>query len=114
MSIVLGDPSNIDGYFLVFAVINAAFIPVVYFFYPETALKVSSVQFHQPLSRFLVLTLNNAIQPLESIDTIFSSPDKNKIGTGEDALSRGQGHGVPGDEAGMAFEEEKVHAEHAQ
>jgi hypothetical protein len=29
-------------------------------------------------------------QPLESIDTIFSSPDKNKIGTGEDVLSRSQ------------------------
>ena len=30
----------------------------------------------------------NRHKPLESIDTIFSSPDKNKIGTGEDILSR--------------------------
>ena len=29
------------------------------------------------------------LQELESIDTIFSSPDKNKIGSGEDVLSRG-------------------------
>lgn len=54
--------------YIMFAVFNAAFIPAVYFFYPETALK-----------------------PLESIDMIFSSPDKNKIGTGEDALSRNKG-----------------------
>ncbi|GJJ15991.1 hypothetical protein Clacol_010270 [Clathrus columnatus] len=54
--------------YIMFAVFNAAFIPAVYFFYPETALK-----------------------PLESIDMIFSSPDKNKIGTGEDLLSRNQG-----------------------
>ncbi|KAF8588744.1 general substrate transporter [Ramaria rubella] len=54
--------------YIMFAIFNAAFIPTVYFFYPETALK-----------------------PLESIDTIFSSPDKNKIGTGEDVLSRSVG-----------------------
>jgi len=48
-----------------FAIFNAAFIPAVYFFYPETALK-----------------------PLESIDTIFQSPDKNKIGSGLDVLDR--------------------------
>jgi len=48
-----------------FAVFNAAFIPVVYFFYPETALK-----------------------PLETIDNIFTSPDKNKIGSGIDILDR--------------------------
>jgi hypothetical protein len=29
-------------------------------------------------------------KPLESIDTIFSSPDKYKIGTGEDVFSGGQ------------------------
>lgn len=46
-----------------FAIINAAFVPTVYFFYPETALK-----------------------PLESIDRIFQSPDRNRIGTGRDLL----------------------------
>ncbi|KAF8507657.1 general substrate transporter [Gautieria morchelliformis] len=53
--------------YIMFAIFNASFIPMVYFFYPETALK-----------------------PLESIDTIFSSPDKYKIGTGEDVFSRDQ------------------------
>jgi len=52
--------------YIMFAVFNAAFIPTVYFFYPETALK-----------------------PLESIDGIFQSPDKNKIGTGIDVIDQG-------------------------
>jgi hypothetical protein len=56
----------------VFAIFNAAFVPTVYFFYPETALK-----------------------PLESIDRIFRSPDKNKIGTGRDLLDD---QGSSGDE----------------
>ncbi|KAF8497322.1 general substrate transporter [Gautieria morchelliformis] len=47
--------------YIMFAVFNASFAPVVYLFYPETALK-----------------------SLESIDRIFSSPDKNRFGTGED------------------------------
>jgi len=72
--------------YIMFAVFNAAFIPAVYFFYPETALK-----------------------PLESIDTIFSSPDKNKIGTGEDVLSRGNPQ-VHKDRGG--FEEKKVENGH--
>jgi len=61
--------------YIMFAVFNAAFIPAVYFFYPETALK-----------------------PLESIDTIFQSPDKNKIGTGIDVLDRGTGGDSPSEE----------------
>jgi len=36
-----------------------------------------------------VKVLTYFLQELESIDTIFSSPDKNKIGSGEDVLSRG-------------------------
>ncbi|KAF8518116.1 hypothetical protein BU17DRAFT_66556 [Hysterangium stoloniferum] len=57
--------------YIMFAVFNAAFVPAVYFFYPETALK-----------------------PLESINSIFASPDKNKIGTGEDVLSKQKESGV--------------------
>jgi hypothetical protein len=34
------------------------------------------------------LNLFFELQPLESIDTIFQSPDKNKIGTGLDVLDR--------------------------
>ncbi|KIJ32004.1 hypothetical protein M422DRAFT_185129 [Sphaerobolus stellatus SS14] len=72
--------------YIMFAIFNASFIPVVYFFYPETALK-----------------------PLESIDTIFSSPDKNEIGTGEDVLSRG----LTGKETSSGeFNEDEKHVEH--
>lgn len=47
------------------------------------------------------------LQPLESIDTIFQSPDKNKIGSGLDVLDRKDAGDSPSEEKLSTSEVEK-------